>query len=218
MLRFLSSLSLILLAACSTAAPAKTAQTAPVEQKEADSEATPYQLRPLTLEESKYLPGLEKHIAYLDGKLGARAPLDAWAMADAADYIAAEFSEAGYPPERLGFELEGSPLQNLSVTVPGGVRGDEVILVVIHYDSPQIEGQQAVGAAATAILLELAKDLRRARLERTLKLVALAVGEEPYLKQPERGSRYFLEQLLKSQNQKLILSIHLDHLAEFSDR
>lgn len=198
---------------CSRSLPPENAETSNLSQV---AEPADYKLRALTQVESAYLPGLEAHMAFLSEKLGRREPLDAWTMADSADYIAAQFSEAGYPPEWTGFELKGSPLQNLAVTIPGGVRGNEVVLVVVHYDSPAGPGQEPIGAAATAILLELAKDLRKAKLSRTIKLVALAVGEAPYLAQNERGSLYYLQQLLKDKGQSLLFSIHMDHLAAFS--
>jgi hypothetical protein len=154
--------------------------------------AATQELRPeLSAEEQQLKERLGAHLQHLAGKLGERTPSRPWELADASDYVAQTLEAYGYPLERQGYELDGAVAQNLTVRVGGGERGDQVILVTAHYDSkPGDPGRS--GAGATAALLELARQMRGAKLKRTIQFSAFALGESPHGDGEDRGARRYV--------------------------
>ena len=130
---------------------------------------------PLTSDEEAIRDRLARHVRVLATEIGERHTNRVWELASAAAYVALEFEELGYGVERMGEEVDGVALQTLAVTVPGGARGDQQLVIGARYDSPR--GSAGRGeAAATAALLELARTLRGARPSRAIRLVAFPLG------------------------------------------
>ncbi len=155
----------------------------------------------LTSDEKTLKKALERHLGHLSEKIGERNPKQLWELAETADYIAAELEGMGYPLERQGYETEEVAAQNIAVTVPGGMRGDEVLLVGAHYDSPAGSRGVNAGASGTAALLELARIMRGAQLTRSLRFVFFAMGESPHGDDEARGARHFARKL-KEESQR----------------
>jgi len=148
----------------------------------------------LNADESLVRAAMARHVEKLSSTIGERHASKAWELADAADYIAAELEALGYTIERQGYEVGSALAQNLSVTIPGGTRGDERILIGAHYDSP-VGSRGLTSAVSTAGLLELARVMHGAKLERTLSLVFFALGAGPDSSGQARGARHFAQAL-----------------------
>ncbi len=188
----------------------------------------------LTADEEIVRDGLKRHIEMLSGKIGERNPPMLWELAEAADYLANELERLGFPVVRQGYETAGVAAQNLAITVHGGARGDETLLIGAHYDSPP--GSRGVNAGATGVaaLLELARLMRDAQLHRSLRIVFFALGESPHGEGEARGARHYAEKLaIEAQQQpkpglpeavanvsrvEPVGMIHLDRLGSFRPR
>src|SRR5690606_23664438 len=116
----------------------------------------------------------------LAGEIGERNAAHPWQLAAAADYVALQFEDLGLAVERLGYEVDGTPVQNLIVTIPGGAKADEVIVVAAPYDSALRGRGENASASGVGALLELGRLCRDAESQRTLRLVAFALSAPPY--------------------------------------
>lgn len=133
-------------------------------------------------------------IRFLGVTLGERHPARPWQYADAADYLANRLQDMGYALDRQGYVTEGGAgvTQNLVVQIPGGVRGNEWIVVGANYDSPAGSPGIEDNAAGVAALLFLAESLRPVRFERSLRLAFLSGGELPTVATEDAGGRHLL--------------------------
>lgn len=117
-------------------------------------------------------------------KLSTSVPRDAehpWELAEIADFLALELEGLGAPFERRGFEVEGTVLQALKVTIPATNAANAPFVVLAAYDTLDLErggegAHESVPAIGieTAILLELVRLMQGATLSRPLQLVFLA--------------------------------------------
>src|SRR5690606_27149653 len=138
---------------------------------------------------------LRAHVVRLAQGIGERNLEHPWELAEAADYVAAEFEALGFAVERSGYELEGTVVQNLAVTIPGGARGDEMVVVGAHYDSALVSRGENANATGVAAVLELARLFRDAKNERTLRLVAFALSAPPHAGGQDMGSLRYAQEL-----------------------
>ena len=149
--------------------------------------SAPVALDPLTADEAASEVHVRRHVARLTRDIGERNPSKPWELAETADYIAAELEDMGLPVARSGYETQGLMALNVSVTLPGGTRGHETVVVGAHYDSE--EGSVGTDVAGSvAVLLELARALRGAPLSRTTQLLFLALGESAGARGDARSS------------------------------
>jgi hypothetical protein len=110
----------------------------------------------------------------------------------AADYLAAQFREAGLKPVRADFL---QPIAGGGQNVAGlieGQRKDEFVLIAAHYDAfgGAFTGARD-GAAAVAVLIEVARLAAKSAPQRNLLFIAFD-GEE----QRQAGLKFYLEQPL----------------------
>lgn len=155
---------------------------------------------PLTVDEQTVRDRLELHVKVLSEQIGERSPQQLWELAEASDYLAGELEKLGFPVERQGYETADVAAQNLAITVHGGGRGDEVLLLGAHYDSPPGSPGLNAGASGTAALLELARLMQDARLHRSLRIVFFAMGESPHGDGEARGARHYARKLVEEAN------------------
>jgi len=181
------------LSACSAGAPVAESPPAARSPQQPPA-AEPLLTNELTFDEKIVSEGLKRHVSRLAVQIGERNGTKSWELAESSDYVAGELEALGYPVERQGYELGSVAAQNLSVTVAGGARGDELFVVGAHYDSPAsapgFESALSVGA-----VLELARIMRAARVERTLRFVFFALGELPDIVGEARGARQFARKM-----------------------
>jgi hypothetical protein len=155
----------------------------------------------LTEDERLLTVDLERHLSFL-AKAGERNEAKSWPLAEVADYIAMELEEMGLVVERQGYETESVAAQNLAVTISGEERGDQILVVAAHYDSPVGDTGIVAGGTGTATLLALVKLMKDARLKRTLRFVFFAMGESPHGDAATRGARHYARYLQKSHGEE----------------
>lgn len=178
--------------ACSAAAQQEPQAAPSSKMAEASSEVEP---AALTADEEIVREGLIRHVELLSGKIGERNPKMLWELAEASDYLANELERLGFSVDRQGYETAGIAAQNLAITVNGGARGDEVLVLGAHYDSPPGSRGMNAGATGTAALLEMARLMRDASLDRSLRIVFFALGESPHGDGDARGARHYAEKI-----------------------
>lgn len=178
----------------------------------ASKEARP---RPeLTADEVILKDRLRGHVVRLARGIGERNLEHPWELAEAADYVAAELETLGFAIERLGYELDGAVVQNLAVTILGGARGDEMVVVGAHYDSERGSRGENGNATGVAAVLELARLFRDAKSERTLRLVAFAVSAPPHAGGRDMGSLRYAQEL-EARGAQVVGMINLDRIGIF---
>lgn len=191
--RFFAVFPLVLVLGCA-GDPRPKPKTAASTQVRSDG-ASSVTRDPLNQDELILRDGLKATILHLKEKIGERHREESWQLSEAADYLAEQISERGFAVERQGYELEDIAAHNLTLTIPGGERGDQVLVLGASYDSLRGEAGEDVGGAEVAALLELARLMRGARLVRTLKIVFYALGQSPMGDGEARGARHYARAL-----------------------
>lgn len=151
----------------------------------------------LTADERILAEQLKVDVEHLSKTIGERHADSAWQLSDAADYIASSLEEMGLSVERTGYASGDVAAQNLSATIQGGMRGDEVLVIGAHYDSPVGSSGANAGASGTAAVLALARLMKGARIERALRFVFFAMGESPHGDGEGRGARHVARTILE---------------------
>jgi Zn-dependent M28 family amino/carboxypeptidase len=134
---------------------------------------------------------LRGHVRALAAGIGERHVWRPQALHAAADYIRGELESLGFAVAPQAYEVYGVRCENLEVTIPGSSRPGEVVLAGAHYDT--VEGSPGAddNASGVAGLIEIARLLRGARPQRTLKLVAFVNEEAPFFYFGEMGSKVY---------------------------
>jgi len=134
---------------------------------------------------------LRRHVRTLAAGIGERHVWRPQALHAAADYIRGQFESLGYAVAPQAYEVYGVRCENLEVTIPGSSRPGEIVLAGAHYDT--VEGSPGAddNASGVAGLIEIARLLRDARPQRTLKLVAFVNEEAPFFYFGEMGSKVY---------------------------
>ena len=101
--------------------------------------------------------------------------------------------------------------------IAGGASASEIIVVGAHYDS--IAG--ATGAndngSGVAAVLELARLMRGAQLERSVRFVAFVNEEPPFYRTGEMGSQYYARRS-RERGENVVAMLSLETIGYYSDR
>lgn len=127
-------------------------------------------------------PGIGERNAFKPGTLEASA---AW--------ITAKLEAEGYAVARGGYSIDelhpGQTFVNLWAEIPGTSKADEIVVIGAHYDSVRgSPGANDNGSGVVAVL-ELARQLKGKRFERTVRLMFWTNEEPPFFQTPTMGSR-----------------------------
>lgn len=137
--------------------------------------------------------------------------------------IAGNYIESTIGPLNMGYEVtrravgtgEGT-VDNLIITVPGGKLVHETVVVAAHYDSaPGSPGANRNGTGVAA-LFALAETFVAQRPDRSLRMVFLANGAEPFGGTAESGAAAFVRRE-RDANARLVAAICLDGLGSFPE-
>lgn len=159
---------------------------------------------------------LRHHVDTLAGAIGERHVGRPQALAAAEAYIAGEFAAIGYDVARQTYVAEGVASSNLEVVVPGSLRENEIVLVGAHYDTVPGSPGADDNASGVAALIEIARALRGARCERTVKLVAFVNEEPPFFYWGEMGSRVYAR-AARERGDDICVMLSLEMLGCYSD-
>lgn len=131
---------------------------------------------------------LFRHVDMLASVIGPRFPGKRGTMQATAAYIESELKALGLTVTRERYDIDGQPIDNLVVNMPGTHRPDEIVILGAHYDStPTTPGADDNGSAV-AVLIETARLLKGFAPRRTVRFVAFACEESPYFHTGEMGS------------------------------
>lgn len=203
-------LALLACVGCQPAAPPETpANVAPP----VPAEPPPPPLPALTPAEAELKQSLEHEVGELVA-IGPRNITHSWNLATVTDHIALRLEGYGYEVTRQGFMVGEELTQNLSVELPGGDKGNELVILGTHFDS-LLESPGANGAATgAAALLVLAKRARELRFQRTVQLVWLS-NEGDGQGIGKVGSRVFV-QGLSGTSRAVFAAVTLNSLGHYS--
>jgi Zn-dependent M28 family amino/carboxypeptidase len=132
---------------------------------------------------------LSRHVDRLAGVIGPRHVSQPARFAAAAAYVERELTDAGYAVVRETYTASGQEVANLIAELPGGAKKDEVVIVGAHYDTiPSTPGADD-NASAVAMLIEVARLMRRLQPARTVRFIGFACEEPPSFHTGEMGSQ-----------------------------
>jgi len=176
----------------------------------------PKALPPLAPREQALETELKGYVQQLAGKIGERNAKQMWELASAADYLANAFEDMGYRVERQGYEVGEILAMNLSVSVAGGERGDELIVVGAHYDSAEGSPGADDNASGAAAVLALARHYRNLHPSRSLRFVEFVNAEQPYYKTDDMGSARYAK-ALAARSERVVGMLGIDNIGYYSD-
>ena len=171
--------------------------------------------QPLSGEDKALADRLRRHVQAI-----ASREHNVWtapALEMAAQYIERTLSEQGHAVAVQRFRYQSSEVRNIEVEIAGGASASEIIVVGAHYDS--IAG--ATGAndngSGVAAVLELARLMRGAQLERSVRFVAFVNEEPPFYRTGEMGSQYYARRS-RERGENVVAMLSLETIGYYSDR
>lgn len=159
---------------------------------------------------------LRRHVEALAGAIGERHVGRPQALHAAEAYITGEFASIGYAVARQTYVADGVASSNLEVSVSGGARASEIVLVGAHYDTVPGSPGADDNASGVAALIEIARALRGANCARTVRLVAFVNEEPPFFYWGEMGSRVYAR-AARARGDDIRVMLSLEMLGCYSD-
>jgi hypothetical protein len=174
-------------------------------------------LPPLTPEEAAASVRLKADVMMLAGTIGERNTDNHQQLCIAADFITDRFRKWGLVVRRDEYVVNGLPVANVEAELAGGKRGDGVIIVGAHYDSPPNSAGADDNASGVAALMELALRFGHiAKPKHTIRFVAFVNEEPPYFQTDLMGSRVYARRA-KERGEKIKAMLCLDCIGYYSD-
>ncbi len=124
--------------------------------------------------------------------------------------------DAGYKVDREGYEVGEIVAQNIEVTLPGGARGDETVIVGAHYDTAPGSPGADDNASGAAAVFALARAMRDARPARNLHFVLFPNEEAPFFKTKDMGSLRYAKGAA-ARGDKVVAMLSIESIGYFSD-
>jgi Zn-dependent M28 family amino/carboxypeptidase len=135
---------------------------------------------------------LRGHVNALAVDIGPRTPSIPDSLVRAANYIHSVFEGAGLTVSEQDYDYYDQRVTNLLGTVPATAGASAYYVVGAHYDTvPGTPGADD-NASAVAVLLELARSMRQARLKVPVLFAAFTLEEPPAYLTGHQGSRIFV--------------------------
>ena len=132
---------------------------------------------------------LRRYVAVLADEIGERnVRFRPHELAQTAEFITAEFGDAGYNVQRQEYDVDGQTCVNLEVEIEGNGKADEIVIIGAHYDSVSNCPAANDNGSGVAALLSLARTFSNSQNDRTLRFVAFVNEEEPYAHTEQMGS------------------------------
>ena len=138
-------------------------------------------------------------------------------LAQAADYIEAQFKAETYEVKRQEYEVSGTRCCNLEVEIPGKVRPKEIVVVGAHYDTrvgTPGANDNTSGVAATVML---ARRFCKHKPGRTIRFVAFVNEESPYAHTEQMGSRVYAKRC-RERGENVVAMMSLETIGYYDDR
>ncbi len=153
---------------------------------------------------------VERYVRKLAAEIGERNVFRPEALQAAANYIQAELKAQGHEVSVQEYQARGVMSRNLEVVISGTTRTSEILLIGAHYDSVLGSPGADDNASAVAALLEMARLLRGANMERTVRLVAFVNEEPPFFFWGDMGSKIYAKTARRRRDDiRLMLSLEM---------
>lgn len=160
--------------------------------------------------------GLHRHVFHLAEEIGERNVYHPWALHDAQRYIMETWQAIGYEVRVQDYEVNGVRSANLEVTVPGGRRDDEILLVGAHYDSVRGSPGANDNGSGVAALLELSRLFFSETPPRRMRFVAFVNEEPPFFLSARMGSMRYAG-AARQQGDDIRLMLSLETMGYYCD-
>ena len=152
---------------------------------------------------------LREHVSALTVDIGPRTPSTPDSLVRAANYIHSVFEDAGLTVSEQDYDYYDQRVTNLLGTVPATAGASAYYVVGAHYDTvPSTPGADD-NASAVAVLLELARSLRQARVKASVLFAAFTLEEPPAHFTGHQGSRIFVRNC-RSSGERVLGAIILE--------
>ena len=139
------------------------------------------------------------------------------ALEEAARRIEGALARLGYDVAAQRFFALKHEVRNIEVEIAGGARKQEIVVLGAHYDSVWGAPGANDNGSGVAALLELARLLRGAAPERTLRLVWFVNEEPPYFQGDDMGSRRYARRM-RERGEQVAAMLSLETIGWYSDR
>ena len=217
--RLAVGLLITLLAACTADADRRKRRPSRVENQmiriKMPGESYRGPLPELTVGQVQVRDALKRDLARLAGVIGERNLQHPENYAAAALFLEKSLGEMGYDVERQEYRAGGQACVNLSATVTGGDRADQIVVVGAHYDS--LRGTPGANDNGTGVVatLALARMFAGQKPQRTLRLVFFANEESPYFQTSEMGSLVYAK-ACRAKDENIVAMLSLETIGYYS--
>ncbi|HUF82047.1 MAG TPA: M20/M25/M40 family metallo-hydrolase [Burkholderiales bacterium] len=171
-------------------------------------------LPPLTPAQIGLRDGLSRHVRALAGDIGVRSVETYGNVQRAADYIERELIALGYRVASQEFTADRRAFRNLEATLPGAALAHEVVVLGAHYDSAEDTPGADDNASGVAGVLELARVLARAKLNRTVRFVFFPNEEPPNFATKDMGSRHYAA-AARARNDQIVAMLSIESIGYY---
>jgi Zn-dependent M28 family amino/carboxypeptidase len=134
---------------------------------------------------------LRSTVTQLAGVIGERNIHQYSNLCQASDFIEHCFRDAGYHPIRQEYEARDKTFTNIEAELKGEKFPEEIIVVGAHYDSALGSPGANDNGSGVAALLALSRSFALNRVSRTIRFVAFANEERPFLRTENMRSRVY---------------------------
>lgn len=171
-------------------------------------------LPPLTPAQTALRDGLARHVRALAGDIGVRSAESYGNVQRAAAYIERELTALGYHVASQEFTADGRTYRNLEATLPGAALGHEVVVLGAHYDTAEDAPGADDNASGVAGVLELARVLAGAPLNRTVRFVFFPNEEPPNFATKDMGSRHYAA-AARARNDQIVAMLSIESIGYY---
>jgi hypothetical protein len=170
----------------------------------------------LTAGQVQVRDALRRDLARLAGVIGQRNLQHPENYAAAALFIEKSLQDMGYHVERQEYRAGRHHCVNLSATVPGNEKADQIVVVGAHYDS--LNGTPGANDNGTGVVatLALARMFAKQKPACTLRLVFFANEESPYFQTSQMGSLVYAK-ACRARNENIVAMLSLETIGYYSD-
>lgn len=174
-------------------------------------------LPPLTEKQTILRDELRSHVEKLAGEIGERNLFQPKKLRAAVDYIESTFTNAGLSVTRQTYLMDGEPVHNLAVEIPGTSRPNEIVVIGAHYDSVSGAPGADDNASGTAAIMALAKSPALQKPARTLRFVTFVNEEPPFFYTTNQGSFVYAKRC-RERNENITAMISVESVGYFDKR
>ena len=166
---------------------------------------------------SEHIRHLYAHVEHISSKIGSRSVFEHNKIEATKCYIISCLEGLGFIPDLQTYTYEGREYSNVIVSIKGGARPEETVIIGAHYDTVYDTPGADDNASAVAVLLEMCRILENFSPERTLKLIFFVFEEPPLFRSEHMGSYVYAKEA-KARNETITAMISLEMLGYYSDK